>query len=125
VAAGYRRCVRSAGRDVVRPERPGLPRRSRLATVVVAVAAILLAVYGLLALVVASAWGPGNSDELVSGGAGLIPWVGLSLGGAVAALGALWGVLVARPLVARWALLIAAVSLAGWTLFLFVGTNAD
>jgi hypothetical protein len=38
------------------------PRPSRLATFFVAVAAILLALYGLLTLFAASAWGPGNSD---------------------------------------------------------------
>lgn len=66
------------------------PRPSRLATVLVAVAATCLTLYGLLTVVAASAWGPGNSDELVSGGADLIPWFGLSLGGTLAALGAFW-----------------------------------
>jgi hypothetical protein len=101
------------------------PRPPRLATVLVAVAATCLLLFGLLTLFVASAWGPGNSDELVSGGADLIPWFGLSSAGTLAALVALWGVLLPRPRVARWALLIAAVSLAGWTVFLFVGTNTD
>ena len=55
----------------------------------------------------------------------MIPWFGLSSGGAVAALGALWAVLLRRPRWARSALPLAAVSLAGWTVFLFVGTNAD
>jgi hypothetical protein len=101
------------------------PRSSRWATVLVAVAAIFLVLYGLLTVFVASAWGPGNSDELVSGGSDLVPWFGLSLGGTVAALGALWGVFWRRLRFARWTLLVAAVSLAGWTIFLFVGTNAD
>jgi hypothetical protein len=101
------------------------PRQSRLATVLVAVAAILLVLYGVLTLLAASAWGPGNSDELVSGGSDLIPWFGLSLGGTVAALGAFSGVLLRRSRLARWALLISAVSLAAWTIFLFVETNAD
>jgi hypothetical protein len=94
-------------------------------TVLVALAAVLLELYGLLTLFVALAWGPGNSDEIVSGGSDLIPWFGLSLGRTIAALGALGGLLDQRPRLARWALLIAAASLAGWTLFLFVGTYAD
>jgi hypothetical protein len=101
-----------------------MPRRpSRWAMVAVAVAATCLLLYGLLTSLIASAWGPGNSDELVSGGTDLIPWFGLSLGGTLAALVGL--ALVPRPRLARWALLLATVSLAGWTVFLFVGTNAD
>jgi len=101
-----------------------MPRRpSRLATILVVVAAAFLLVYGVLTLLIASAWGPGNSDELVSGGSDLIPWFGLSFGGAAAARVGL--ALVPRPRLARWVLLVAAVSLAGWTAFLGVGTNAD
>lgn len=88
--------------------------------VVTAVLGACLMLYGLLTVLVASAWGPGNSDELVSGGLDLIPWFGLSCGGTVAALLSLW--LVRRPRFARWALLIAAVSLGGWTVFAFAGT---
>src|SRR5215216_4418985 len=74
---GYLRCVRSAGRHALgRPERPRMPRRpSRLATILVVVAAAFLLVYGVLTRLIASAWGPGNSDELVSGGSDLIPWL--------------------------------------------------
>jgi hypothetical protein len=101
-----------------------MPRRpSRWAMVAVAAGATCLILYGLLASLIASAWGPGNSDELVSGGTDLIPWFGLSLGGTVAALVGL--ALVRRPRLARWALVIATVCLGSWTVFLFVGTNAD
>jgi hypothetical protein len=98
------------------------PSRPYVATMVV-VAASVLSLYGLLSVFVALVWGPGNSDELVSGGVDLIPWFGLSFGGAIAALGALWGVLVRRPRWARPALLVAAASLAGWPLFLLVGVD--
>jgi len=48
--------------------------------------ALLLLFYGLLAMFVALVWGPGNSDEIVSGGIGLVPWFGLPLAGLGAAV---------------------------------------
>jgi hypothetical protein len=103
------------------PERPeGRARRasSLAGRVLVATGAGCLLLYGLLAVAIASAWGPGNSDELVTGGPALIPWYGLSTLGALAALAGL--ALVRRPGSARWALLLAALSLAGWTGLVFV-----
>jgi hypothetical protein len=95
-----------------------VPRhRPRGPEVVTAVVGACLGLYGLLTTLVASAWGPGNSDELVSGGLELIPWYGLSCGGTVAAVLGLW--LMKRPRLARWALLVAAVSLASWTVFAY------
>jgi hypothetical protein len=90
---------------------------SRSARVLVALAGAVLFVYGSLTVFVASAWGPGNSDELVSGGPELVPWYGLSSLGTVAAVVAL--ALTPWPRRARWALLTATVSLAAWTAFLF------
>jgi hypothetical protein len=107
-------------RVLVSPERPGLSQRARpwAWRLVVAFAGICLLLYGLLTMFVASAWGPGNSDELVTGGPELIPWYGLSTCGTLAALVGL--AFIPRPRSARWALLLAAISLAGWTAFLFL-----
>jgi uncharacterized BrkB/YihY/UPF0761 family membrane protein len=105
------------------PERPGAPRRPHLlARVGIAFAGICILLYGLLATFVAQVWGPGNSDELVSGGPGLIPWFGLSFGGTFAALAGLAMMLRRRRRPAARALLGAGLCLAGWTVFLYVGT---
>jgi hypothetical protein len=110
-------------REDVRPERPEPPPRrpSRLVVALTAVIAACLLLYGALTVLVASAWGPGNSDVIVSGGPELIPWFGLSGGGALAAAVGT-ALIVPRPGLARWVLLIAALSLAGWTVFLYHGT---
>jgi hypothetical protein len=92
-------------------------------TALLALAAVGLLMYGVLTMLVASAWGPGNSDELVSGGPGLIPWFGLSTVGTVAALVGLALAFGQRPRLAAWSLLIAVVALAGWTGFLFFGLD--
>src|SRR5215212_8860360 len=62
------------------------PRRRRGTRALVAVGGTLLLTYGMCTLFVAAAWGPGNSDELVSGGPELIPWYGLSGVGTLAAV---------------------------------------
>jgi hypothetical protein len=97
------------------PERPMRQTQagSRLGRLILGLVGACLLGYGALALIVASAWGPGNSDELVSGGPELIPWYGLSSLGTLAAVGAL--ALLHRPRSAAWALGIAAASLAAWT----------
>jgi len=79
------------------------------------VVATLLLLYDLLALFVASAWGPGNSDELVTGGIELIPWYGLPVIAFVACVTSL--ACVSWPRVSRRAAAIAAASLIAWTAF--------
>lgn len=107
----------SASRPTPTPTRGARGHPSRTARVLVALAGAVLFIYGGLTLFVASAWGPGNSDELVSGGPELVPWYGLSSVGTLAAVVAL--ALTPWPRRARWALLTAAASLAAWTTFLF------
>ena len=107
------------------PEYPE-PRSSPPSGVARALAALsgsCLLLYGLLTLLVASAWGPGNSDELVSGGPKLIPWYGLPAAGTLAAVVAL--VLLPRPRSSIWALVVAALSLGAWTAFLFQLSDWD
>jgi hypothetical protein len=100
-----------------RPESRASPP-SLLARSLIVVGGGCLVVYGVLSVAAASLWGPGNSDELVSGGAELVPWFGLPIAGTAAAVVALW--LVPRPRSATWALLVAALSLAAWTAFVFL-----
>jgi hypothetical protein len=83
--------------------------------------AVLLLLYGLLTLFVASAWGPGNSDELVTGGITVVPWFGLPIAGTAAAATSL--ARVTRPRTASTASALAAVCLLAWTAFLFAITD--
>jgi hypothetical protein len=102
------------------PERPTPRQRppSRRTRALVLVGGGSLLAYALLTAFVAAAWGPGNSDEAVSGGPELVPWFGLPITGTAAALAALW--LVSTPRSAIWALLVAALSLGAWTTFVFL-----
>jgi hypothetical protein len=90
---------------------------SRSGRTLVAVGGAVLSIYGSLTMFVAFAWGPGNSDEMVSGGLALVPWYGLSTAGTIAAVATLGNL--PWPRRARWALLVATVCLAAWTAFLF------
>jgi hypothetical protein len=85
------------------------------------VVAVLLFLYGLLALFVASAWGPGNSDELVTGGIAVVPWFGLPIVGTAAAAASL--IRVTRPRTASTTSALAAVCLLAWTAFVFAITD--
>lgn len=69
---------------------------------------------------IAFLFGPGNSDEIVSGGIEVVPWYGLStLGAAAAAVG--W-TLVGHHRSGRWPLSASALSLMAWTVFFLVIT---
>jgi len=96
---------------------------SRVPRAFVALIGSFLLLYGLLTVLIASAWGPGNSDELVSGGPRLIPWHGLPATGTLAAAAAL--MLMRRPRSSIWALLVAALSLGAWTAFVFHVSDWD
>jgi len=102
------------------PERPKPRPRSpsRRTRALVLLGGGCLLAYGGLTAFVASAWGPGNSDEAVSGGPELVPWFGLPLAGTAAAVAALW--LAPQPRSAIWALLVAGLSLGAWTAFAFL-----
>jgi hypothetical protein len=120
---GYGQPVRAKRLNPTRPEHPVREQPPRAAWVLVGLAGVLILLYGLLTLFVASAWGPGNSDEIVSGGPALITWYGLSALGTFAALATL-ALLVLKHL--EWAfgaLLLAIVSLTGWTVFLAAGPD--
>jgi len=69
----------------------------------------------------ASAWGPGNSDEIVSGGVAQVPWFGLPVVGAFAAMAGL--VYLRNPPRAWTACVVAAACLAAWTVFLFAAND--
>jgi hypothetical protein len=84
---------------------------------------LLLLAYGLLALFVAYVWGPGSSDELITGGPVTVPWFGLPAVGAIAAMVGLF--LIARQRAAVLAVLLAAVCLVVWTLLFVLGTTID
>ena len=79
---------------------------------------MLLLLYGLLTLFVASAFGPGNSDELVTEGPELVPWYGLPFAGTFAAIIGL--ALVSQPRRGSVALSVAAIALGAWTVFTFL-----
>jgi len=79
---------------------------------------VILLLVGLLALFVASAWGPGNSDELVSGGAAVVPWFLLPAIGTCAAVTVLVRAIIGGTVGA--ALLVAAGSLAAWVAMVFI-----
>jgi hypothetical protein len=85
------------------------------------VIAALLLIYGLAAVLFASAWGPGNSDEIVSGGVAQVPWFGLPLVGAFAAMA---GLVYSRNPPRAWtACVVATACLAAWTVFLFAAND--
>jgi hypothetical protein len=99
------------------PTPTAAPRVRGASRVLVALAGAVLFIYGSVTVFFASAWGPGNSDELVSGGPELVPWYGLSGLGTLAAVVAL--ALTPWPRHALWALLTATASLGAWTVFVF------
>ena len=89
-------------------------RPASLLAVAVIVGGVALALVGIGALFIASAWGPGNSDETVSGGLELVPWYGLPTVAAVAAVAA--PVLSRRPALAGGLLALSAASTVVWVL---------
>jgi|tagenome__1003787_1003787.scaffolds.fasta_scaffold17082248_2 hypothetical protein len=91
------------------------PRSTAWPAVGRGVLAVFLTLYGVLAVFVAGAWGPGNSDEIVPGGIAVVPWFGLPIAGLLAALTSV--VRLTRPHTALTAATVSAVCLIAWTLF--------
>lgn len=82
--------------------------------------AIALVLCALWAVLIAQAFGPGSSDEIVTGGLAAVLWFGLSAAGLAAAAFALWRASDGQLRAAGWAAILAVACLAGWTVLLIV-----